>query len=57
MRKFKSLRQAQRFLSVHGQVRNLFVAHGYKMAANNQRMHLISALMEWQQIVVRVKCT
>jgi putative transposase len=32
MRKFKSMKQAQRFLPVHGQIRNLFGSHRYKMA-------------------------
>lgn len=55
MRKFKSPKQAQRFLSIHGQIRNLFGDHRYKMAANDQRMHLISASEQWQEIVVQAK--
>ena len=43
MRKFKSPKQAQRFLPVHGQIRNLSGAHRYKMEANDQRKHLISS--------------
>ena len=45
-RRFKSTKQAQRFLSIHGQLRNLFGTHRYKMAANNQREHLTSS---WAQ--------
>ncbi len=53
MGKFKSPKQAQRFLSVHGQVRNLFGAHRYKMAANDQRAHLIARWNQWQEIVMQ----
>ena len=56
MRKFKSPKQAQRFLPVHGQIRNLFGAHRYKMEANNQRNHLISSWNQWQEIVMQAKC-
>ena len=55
MRKFKSPKQAQRFLSAHGQIRNLFGAHRYKMAANDQRTHLISSWSQWQEIVRQAK--
>ena len=55
MRKFKSPKQAQQFLSVHGQVRNLFGAHRYKMTANDQRDHLISSWNQWQEIVLQAK--
>ena len=56
MRKFKSPKQAMRFLPVHGQIRNLFGAHRYKMAASNQRKHLIFAWEQWQEIVSQAKC-
>jgi putative transposase len=56
MRKFKSTKQAQRFLPVHGQVRNLFGAHRYKMAASNQRIHLLFAWNQWQEIVTQTRC-
>ena len=56
MRKFKSPKQALRFLPVHGQIRNLFGAHRYKMAANDQRAHLIAAWSHWQEIVIQEKC-
>jgi len=45
MQKFKSPKQALRFLPVHGQIRNLFGAHRYKMAASEQRKHLIFAVV------------
>ena len=56
MRKFKSPKQAQRFLPVHGQIRNLFGAHRYKMTASEQRNHLIFAWDQWQEIVIQAKC-
>ncbi len=56
MRKFKSTKHAQRFLSVHGQVRNLFGLHRYKMAADDQRTGLIYSWNQWQEIVEQVKC-
>ena len=56
MRKFKSTKQAQRFLSVHGQVRNLFGLHRYKKAADDQRIHLIDSWNQWQEIVEQAKC-
>ena len=37
----------------HGYVRNLFGPHRYKMPANDQRIQLISALEQWQDIVVQ----
>lgn len=56
MRKLKSPEQAQRFLAVHGQIRNFFGAHRYKMEANDQRKHLISSWNLWQEIVMQEKC-
>jgi putative transposase len=43
MQKFKSPKQAQQFLTVHGQVGNLFGHQRYKVAANDQRTHLTAA--------------
>ena len=43
MRRFKTTQQAQRFLSIHGQLRHFFGAHRYKMTANEQREHLVSS--------------
>jgi putative transposase len=55
-RRFKTPQQAQRFLSIHGQIRNLFGAHRYKMTANEQREHLTSSWIQWQEIVLQAKC-
>ena len=56
MRKFKSPKQAQRFLSAHSQVNNLFGHQRYKIAANDQRALLLSAKIQWQEIVMQAKC-
>ena len=56
MRKFKSPKQTQQFLSVHGQVGNLFGHQRYKMAANDQRVSLATAWSQWQTIVSQAKC-
>ncbi len=56
MRKFKSTKQAQRFLSAHGQVRNLFGLQRYKIPADEQRTHLNASWNQWQEIVKQVEC-
>jgi len=48
MRRFKSPGQAQRFLFVHGQVRNLFFAGRYKNPAATVRENLRSAFNIWR---------
>jgi putative transposase len=56
MRKFKSPRQAQRFLYAHGQVGNLFGHHRYKKSIKDQRAHLIKAFVQWNDMVSQAKC-
>ena len=56
MRRFKSTKQAQRFLSIHGQIRNLFGVHRFKIAANDQREHLTSSWIQWQEIAMQANC-
>ena len=48
MRRFKSPGQAQRFLFVRGQVRNLFFAGRYKNPASIVRRNLRSAFNIWR---------
>lgn len=48
--------QQQRFLPVHGQVRNFFGAHRDKIAASGQCKHLIFAWDQWQEIVTQARC-
>ena len=50
MRRFKSMKQAQRFLSVHGAVNNLFRFGRHLMWAIHHRMFRAKAFNEWQQV-------
>ncbi|MGI9294726.1 MAG: IS6 family transposase [Pseudomonadales bacterium] len=49
MRRFKSSRQAQRLLSFHGVVNNLFRLQRHLMSAKNYRAFRDRALAIWQQ--------
>lgn len=57
MRRFKSRHQCQRFLSVHGQVYNLYRSWRYKNAANDQRMILTVAFQRWEEIALQASYT
>jgi len=50
MRRFKSLKHAQRFLSVHGVVNNLFRLGRHLLRACHYRMFRLKAFNEWQQV-------
>jgi len=50
MRRFKSFQQAQRFLSVHGIVNNLFWFGPHVMRACHYRMFRMKAFNDWQQV-------
>ncbi len=50
MRCFKSMKQAQRFLSVHGAVNNLFRLGRHLLRACHYRMFRTKAFSEWQQV-------
>ena len=52
MRKFKSVRQAQRFLSAHTAVSNLFNLGRHLVRAQHYRDLRISAFSEWGRAVV-----
>ena len=52
MRKFKSVRQAQRFLGAHATVSNLFNLGRHKVCAQHYRDLRISAFSEWSRAVV-----
>ncbi len=47
MRKFKSNKQSQLFLSIHGQTNNLFNLGRYLLRAKNYRVFRERALNEW----------
>ena len=51
MRRFKSLRQAQRFLGAHAAVSNLFNLGRHKVGAQHYRDLRISAFTEWDTAV------
>ena len=50
MRRFKSIGQAQRFLTVHGAVGNLFRLWRHLMRASHYRQFRSKAFSEWQQV-------
>jgi putative transposase len=51
MRKFKSVRQAKRFLGAHAAVSNLFNLGRHKVGAQHYRDLRISAFAEWSRAV------
>jgi putative transposase len=50
MRRFKSPGQAQRFLTVHGAVQNLFRVGRHLIRASHGRYFRARAFVEWQQV-------
>ena len=50
MRKFKSMAQAQRFLSVHGPIQNLFRVGRHKVRAFNHRILRERAFVSWREV-------
>ena len=51
MRKFKSIKQAQRFLGAHAAVSNLFSLGRHKVRAHHYRDLRVSAFAEWSRAV------
>ncbi len=51
MRKFKSIKQCQRFLSAHAEVYNLFNLGRHLLSAKNYRMFRERAFASWEKIV------
>jgi putative transposase len=51
MRHFKSVKHAQRFLSVHGVIRNLFTVGRDLLGAGHQRLLRTRAFVTWNTIV------
>ena len=51
MRKFKSVRQAHRFLDAHASVQNLFNLGRHLLSANHYRDLRVSELNEWGRAV------
>ena len=50
MRRFKSVAQAQRFLSVHGMVRNLFSVGRHLLRAAHHRMLRTRSFAVWHDV-------
>ena len=48
MRRFKSMRQAQRFLAVHAAVHNLFNLGRHLVSAKNYRFFRLRAFASWK---------
>ena len=51
MRKFKSTRQAQRFVTAHAAVQNLFNLGRHLVSANHYRDPTVSAFTQWGRAV------
>ena len=51
MRRFKSVRQAQRFLSAHAAISNLFNLGKHLVRAQHYRNLRVSAFSEWSRAV------
>ena len=51
MRRFKSMRQAQRFVTAHASVQNLFILGRHLVSAEHYRNLRISAFNEWSRVV------
>ena len=51
MRKFKSVRQAQKFLDAHAAVSNLFNLGRHKVGAQHYRDLRIGAFAEWSRAI------
>ena len=50
MRRFKSMGQAQRFLAVHGAMKNLFAIPRHRLRAKNYRLFRTEAFDMYQQV-------
>ena len=56
MVRFKSPKQVQRFLSLHGQVRNLFFIGRYKSPAAYRRQALKRVFSVWDEVMLQEDC-
>ena len=50
MQRFKSARHAQRFLSSHGQIHNLFQLRRHLLSANDHRAARDRAFQTWRDV-------
>jgi len=51
MRRFKSMAQTQRFLSVHGPIQNLFRVDRYHLKAVHHRLLRARAFSDWREVI------
>nr|WP_313533605.1 IS6 family transposase [Brucella anthropi] len=54
MMRFKSARQCQRFVSIHGQIANLFLLHHRHLSAADHRKLRSHAIATWQDIAMSI---
>ena len=54
MMRFKSARQCQSFISVHGQIANLFLLHRKHLTAADYRQLRSHAIATWRQITMSI---
>lgn len=54
MMRFKSARQCQRFVSIHGPIANLFHSNRKHLSASDHRQHRTAALAIWRQIALSI---
>ena len=50
MKRFKSARQAQRFLSAHDQINNLFLLPRHRISATDHRAERTRAFEAWHDV-------
>ena len=50
MKRFKSARQAQRFLSTHDPINNLFIRPRHRMPATDDRAEQTRAFQAWHDV-------
>ena len=55
MRRFKSLRQVQRFLTVHGPINNLFRVRRHLMQAGQYRLFRERAFTTWRDVTMGIE--
>jgi putative transposase len=56
MRRYKSSRHAQRFLSAHGPINDLFRIRRFHLCASAYRTARAQSFLTWQEVTLRPKC-
>lgn len=55
MMRFKSARQCQRFVSIHGRIANFFLLHRKHLTAADHRELRSPAIVVWRQITLSIQ--